>query len=326
MADARVKHAGRSGLGVVLAALLALVTYDYSSPFAAQSGGSSGASVTLTAGQQIDVAAISSIPSSVTALTFYVAQPFVTGFAQGPTVPVSSGATQAFAITSAPTGPAPPRWDQTSVRATQRSLVSGNTIVSAGNSAFAALAADPIGECSTPFAHANVVQSLVPTTCLDLPDKMQTGSGSPPPTAWDPRDFTGSSVTGNAFWTGPRTDFFVGLLVGSWSMWGLSGPLGAGASFTNNTVPVTPTRVNMAIDTDGMLNVDLKGNTTAASSYSLVDGNPGFLDNKCPQQVWGYNPFTASFVSDAYGFDDVFGQIVVTVTNQSRQPLAFAEP
>lgn len=272
-------------------------TYNHASPFAAQSGVSPGASVTLTAGQQISVAAITGIPSSVASLTFYVAQPLVTGFAQGPTVPVSSDATPAFGISSVPSGPPPPRWDQTSVPATQRSLVSGNTIVSAGNSAFAALAADPIGECSTPFAHPNVVQSLVPTTCWDLPDKKQTGSGSPPPTAWDPRDFTGSSVTGNAFWTGPRTDFFVGLQVGSWSMWGLSGPLGAGASFTSNTVPVTPTRVNMAIDTDGMLNVNLGANTIAASSYALVDGNPGFLDNKCPQQVWGYNPFTASFVS-----------------------------
>jgi Cellulase (glycosyl hydrolase family 5) len=274
-----------------------IYTYHYSSPFAAQSGGSPAASVTLTAGQQIGVAAISGIPSSVASLTFYVAQPFVTPYAQGPTVPVSSGSAAAFSITSAPIGPAPPRWDQTSVPATQRSQVSGNTIVSAGNSAFAALAADPIGECSTPFAHPNVVQSLVPTTCMDLPDKKQAGSGSPPPTAWDPRDFTGSSVDGNTFTTGPRTAFFVGLLVGSWSLWGSAGPLGSGASFTNNTVGLTPTRVNMAIDTDGMLNVNLKGNTTAASSYSLVDGNPGIVDSKCPQQVWGYNPFTASFVS-----------------------------
>jgi hypothetical protein len=53
----------------------------------------------------------------------------------------------------------------------------------------------------------------------------------------------------------------------------------------------------MGIDTDGMLNIDLSGNTTAASSYTLVGSDPGILDNKCPQQVWGYNGFTATFVS-----------------------------
>jgi Cellulase (glycosyl hydrolase family 5) len=291
-----VATAGAGSTNFAAGSYSVIYTYNYSTPFAAQSGGSPGASVSLAAGQRIDVAAISGIPSSVASLTFYVAQPFVTGFAQGPTVPVSSGATGAFSITSVPTGPAPPRWDQTSVPATQRSRVSGNTIVSAGNSAFAALAADPIGECSTPFAHPNVPQSLVPTTCMDLPDRKQTGSGSPPATAFDPRSFAGSVVDGNSFWTGPRTDFFVGLLVGSWSMWDSSGPLGSGASFTNNTVGVTPTRVNMAIDTDGMLDVQLKGNTTAASAYDLVDGNPGILDAKCPRQVWGYNPFTATFV------------------------------
>lgn len=273
-------------------------TYNYNSPLTVQSGVAPTTGVTTTAaGQRIDVAAITGIPAGVASLSFYIAVPFVVPFSRTATVAVSGGGTPAFSITALPaTTVGPPTWDQISIPAVQRSQVSGNTIVSAGNSAFAALAADPIGECAAPYASASVPQSLVPTTCLDLPDKRLV-DGSPPTTAPDPRDFTGSSVTGNAFWTGPRTDLFVGLLVGSWSVWGSSGPLGAGASFTNNTVPITPTRVNMAIDTDGMLNARLAGNTTAPSAYALVDGNPGILDNKCPRQVWGYNPFTASFVA-----------------------------
>jgi hypothetical protein len=274
-------------------------SYNYTSPLTVESGLAAGARVdTTAAGQQIDVSALSGIPANVASVNFYFGSFFVPMLRER-TVAVSNGATPAFTLTALPpsTAPAPPTFDKGSRAATQHSQVSGNTIVSAGNSAFAALSADPIGECASPFMSSTFGQSFVPTTCLDLPDEKPVPGSSPPSNALDPRDFTGSSVTGNTFWTGSRTDFFVGLMIGSLSVWGTSAPIGTGASFTSNTVGVTPTRVNMAIDTDGMLNVNLTGNTEDAASYTLVDGNPGIQDDKCPQQVWGYNGFTATFVS-----------------------------
>ncbi|MBK7972124.1 MAG: cellulase family glycosylhydrolase [Deltaproteobacteria bacterium] len=141
--------------------------------------------------------------------------------------------------------------------ATQRSTVSGNTVVSAGLDARVALGADPIGECQ---AHRS--GWIVP--CLEFPNE---------------RSFAGASIASNKFWSGPRTSFDVGLLVGGAPEWGNHRVPGRGVSVTSNTTAGAGARVNMGISVLGMFDVTLSGNT---ASYTLVDGNPGVADGKCP--------------------------------------------
>lgn len=154
---------------------------------------------------------------------------------------------------------------------TQRSTVSDNVILSAGNSAHVALGADAVGECLAD-------RDGPPVSCIefshDRPDP-------PRPPKESERDFTGTLVRDNTFWTGARTHFDIGLMIGSAPMWGDNGPRARGASFTGNTVDIVPTtRVHTGIAVGGMSDTVLAGNT---SSYNWVDGNPDVTEGKCPQ-------------------------------------------
>jgi hypothetical protein len=166
---------------------------------------------------------------------------------------------------------------------TQRSLVSGNLILSAGNSANVALGADAVGECS---ADADGP----PVSCIEFSQDRGADSSR--------RDFLGTSVTGNTFWTGARTHFDIGLMIGSGAMWGDNGPLAKGASFTDNKVGigVATTRVNTGIAVSGMRDTVLTGNT---SSYNVIDTNPppAITEAKCPQGPVLYDPNTTTFAS-----------------------------
>jgi cellulase (glycosyl hydrolase family 5) len=162
-------------------------------------------------------------------------------------------------------------------RRTQRSTVSGNQIVSAGNSAHIALGADAVGECL-----AN--RDGPPVSCIEFSDDRGSADSE--------RSFAGTTVTGNTFWTGPRTHFDAGLMIGSASLWGDNGPSARGASFTNNTVGgVTSTRVHIGIAVSGMYSTVLRGNT---ASYRLIDTNPAVTEKKCPRGnvLYGYNSST----------------------------------
>jgi len=123
----------------------------------------------------------------------------------------------------------------TAAPATQKSLVTGNTVVSAGNSAFGALAFDPLYSPAYPV---------------------------------NP-DFTGASFTGNSVWSGPDTHFIIGLSVGSRPWFGThavingvasTGNIGYGASATSNTTAGVLTNFGEAITVAGMDSATVRSN------------------------------------------------------------------
>lgn len=108
----------------------------------------------------------------------------------------------------------------------QGSQVVYNTILSAGNSAFAAMMAD--GE-----------------------KKYGAGANLP---------FYGATFDQNVFWTGPDTHFDIALVVGSRPWFGDANSNIYGPVFTNNSTPHY-TRVDTAIAVSGAFNVNVSGNS-----------------------------------------------------------------
>jgi hypothetical protein len=128
----------------------------------------------------------------------------------------------------------------TAAPAIQKSTVAGNTVVSAGNSAFGALAFDPLYSPAYP-ANPN---------------------------------FTGSSITGNSVWSSPNTHFIIGLAVGSRPWFGTSavingvrstGNIGHGASATSNTTAGVVTHFGEGITVSGMDSATVRGNAFSAT-------------------------------------------------------------
>jgi hypothetical protein len=128
----------------------------------------------------------------------------------------------------------------TAAPATQKSTVTGNTIVSAGNSAFGALAFDPLYSPAYP----------------------------------ENPNFTGASLNGNSVWSSPTTHFVIGLAVGSRPWFGTqiringvvsTGNIGYGASATNNTTEGVETHFGEGITVSGMDSATVQGNTFSAT-------------------------------------------------------------
>jgi hypothetical protein len=109
--------------------------------------------------------------------------------------------------------------------AAQASVVSRNTVIAAGRSAFAALATDPLFDAGG-----------------------QTFS------------FAGARFTDNVLWTGTRTHFDIGLAVGTRPWFGDRSDKGMGAEFTNNTTGSLFIRSGNPIAVQGMLDVTVEGN------------------------------------------------------------------
>lgn len=157
--------------------------------------------------------------------------------------------------------------------ATQRSVVTGNRVLSAGVPGSVALAADPVGLCRT-------VGDGLPAACLDSAEE---------------RSFAGARIEGNTFWTGPRTSFDVGIMVGSKTYWGDHGAYGRGLVVADNTTGTSSARVNVGIAVSGMYGTTLTGNTAA---YTLVDTIGGTVADLpgCPLVAVGdTRPYLASF-------------------------------
>lgn len=117
----------------------------------------------------------------------------------------------------------------TAYPATQKSLVTGNTVVSAGNSAFGALGFDPLQNRS---------------------------AGSP--------DFTGAAISDNTLWSGPNTHFVIGLAVGS-RPWYPQGSIGFGAQATGNTTAGIRTLFGAGIVVSGMRSATVQANVFDAA-------------------------------------------------------------
>lgn len=117
----------------------------------------------------------------------------------------------------------------TAYPAKQQSRVTGNTVVSAGNSAFAALGFDPLQNRS---------------------------AGAP--------DFTGSAISDNTLWSGPNTHFIIGLTVGS-RPWYPEGSIGFGAEAIGNTTAGIRTFFGAGIVVSGMQSATVQSNVFLAS-------------------------------------------------------------
>jgi uncharacterized protein DUF4214 len=124
----------------------------------------------------------------------------------------------------------------TAAPATQRSTVIANTVVSAGNSAFGALAFDPLYSPKYPV---------------------------------NP-NFIGASFANNSVWSGPNTHFIIGVAVGSRPWYGShaiingiasTGNIGFGASARSNTTAGVQTNFGEAITVSGMDAATVQSNT-----------------------------------------------------------------
>lgn len=199
--------------------------------------------------------------------------------------------------------------DRENTVVTQRSDVRSNTVLSAGLDAHVAFAADAMGVClAAPVEDPGgtvVPGGVVP--CLDFST---------------PRDFTGSRVRDNRFFTGSRTSFDVGLMVGGGALWGdhratnqgpdVDHPGARGVEVTGNTTGGVPTRANVGIDVHDMTHATVMGNT---SVFRLVEGNPGVTWGRCPEaQLLAGASEKATLTTDvAFSTDDrsrgcVFGE------------------
>ena len=118
----------------------------------------------------------------------------------------------------------------------QSSQVSSNVIVSAGNSAYSALATDP---------------GWNPVGAGDLPG----GGGT--------RDFTGAVIGGNLMWTGPRTHFNAVISDGTTDFYGHMAYDGRGAQILNNTTGSGLANAAAGIVVSGMMKTVVKGNNLA---------------------------------------------------------------
>lgn len=129
----------------------------------------------------------------------------------------------------------------TAAPAIQKSLVTGNTVVSAGNSSFGALAFDPLYSPAYPV---------------------------------NP-NFTGASFADNFVWSSPNTHFIIGLAIGSRPWYGAhaiingvtsAGNIGYGASATGNTTAGVLTRFGGAITLSGMDSATIQSNVFRAKA------------------------------------------------------------
>ena len=115
----------------------------------------------------------------------------------------------------------------------QHSVASDNQILSAGNSAPAAMSLDPLFPTSQ--------DSCTP--------------GNPDATAYQP-SFAGASFENNHFWTGPNTHYVIGQAVGS-AAWFMSSTYGAytgtGGNITGNDNNNIPTNEGTGILVAGII-------------------------------------------------------------------------
>jgi hypothetical protein len=134
---------------------------------------------------------------------------------------------------------------------TQKSVIKGNSILSAGVPMYAGIVADPL---------------------FYVPGKGSAGHFN----------FSGASIIGNTLWTSPTTHFVIGISAGSRAWYGGTAMIGAnsghGLTITGNTTGQGSARVRTGIAISGMDDVRLGSNP----SEWIHDGVPGKQGNACP--------------------------------------------
>jgi hypothetical protein len=120
----------------------------------------------------------------------------------------------------------------------QKSVVTGNAVLSAGNSMYGGLGFDPLYRPASEAA--------------------QTYS------------FAGASIDHNTLWSGPDTHFDIGITDGSraWFAGTYTADFGTGASVTNNTTGSQRARVQIGVGVNGMLDTTVSGNTMTFTHIS----------------------------------------------------------
>lgn len=121
----------------------------------------------------------------------------------------------------------------------QRSRVTGNTVLNAGNSAYGGLGLDPLPS--------------------DTPGTV---------------GFTGATISGNTMWTSPNAHYVIGLVDGTRSWFGPKSNTGSGGEISANTTGSQTARVVTGIGATGMLNTKITGNTMKWSHVSGVSRCP----------------------------------------------------
>jgi hypothetical protein len=113
----------------------------------------------------------------------------------------------------------------------QQSVVTGNTVLSAGNSMYGGLGFDPLYRPKTQAA--------------------QTFS------------FAGGSIDHNTLWSGPDTHFDIGITDGSraWFAGTYTADFGTGAAVSGNTTGTQTARVQIGVGVNGMLHTTVSANT-----------------------------------------------------------------
>jgi hypothetical protein len=129
----------------------------------------------------------------------------------------------------------------------QHAIVSGNYILSAGNSMYGGLGFDPLYNNT-----GNTAQTL---------------------------SFAGAAIKDNQLWTGPDTHFDIGITDGSRAWYARAGAdpadTGTGASITGNTTGTLSARVQTGVAVNGMLNTTVTGNTMTLTHIT---------SGSCPKQ------------------------------------------
>lgn len=137
---------------------------------------------------------------------------------------------------------------------TQASIVQGNIIVSAGNSAYGALVADPLCWETEPDPLKR-----------DCPPGIYT---------YTRPSFSGMSFTNNLLWTGARTHFDAGIVLGSRAWAGAAANDGTGAAAIGNTLGLgtgsLKMRAHYGILVDGMASETISNNTLRIQLVSTV--------------------------------------------------------
>jgi hypothetical protein len=112
----------------------------------------------------------------------------------------------------------------------QHSVVTGNYVLSAGNSMYGGLGFDPL------YEPAGATAQTFP--------------------------FTGGELTGNTMWSGPDSHFDIGITDGSraWFAGTYTADAGTGASITGNTTGTLSARVQTGVAVNGMLDTTVSGN------------------------------------------------------------------
>jgi hypothetical protein len=153
----------------------------------------------------------------------------------------------------------------------QHSVVTGNYLLSAGNSMYGGMGFDPL------YNPAGAAQTL---------------------------SFAGSAIEGNQLWTGPDTHFDIALTDGSRAWYARAGAnpadTGTGASITGNSTGTLGARVQTGVAVNGMINTTVTGNSLTFTHIT---------SGTCPKQNYaaeisaGYASGTFSPAPANIGFD-----------------------